>query len=53
MKIEEEQSSIVHRIVFTSVTEEDLGEYSAVVENVTSTGKLSMKSKLGFVLNEF
>jgi len=48
MRIEDGKSSTIHRIVFTSLTEEDLGQYTAQVEKLSTTGKIEMKGELTF-----
>ena len=41
--VEEEKQSTIHRITFTELTDEDLGEYTAQVEKIASTGGVEMK----------
>ena len=44
--IDEKSGSTVHSVSFTKITEEDLGEYTIQVENISSTGKLDMQGTL-------
>lgn len=44
--VEQDKNGTVHRIVFTGMQEEDLGEYTILAEEVTSKGKIEMRSKL-------
>lgn len=43
--VEEEKQSTIHRITFTELTEDDLGEYTVQVEKIASTGGVEMKSE--------
>ncbi|KAL5960611.1 Obscurin, partial [Taenia solium] len=43
--VEEEEQSTIHRITFTELTEDDLGEYTVQVEKIASTGGVEMKSE--------
>lgn len=43
--IEDDSKSTVHRIIFNSLTDEDLAEYTVQVENIASTGRVDMKRK--------
>uniref|UniRef100_A0A5K4F5G0 Titin n=1 Tax=Schistosoma mansoni TaxID=6183 RepID=A0A5K4F5G0_SCHMA len=44
IKVEELENGKVHRIIFSPLTEEDLGYYSVKVENLTSEARVDMKS---------
>ena len=44
LSVESDKSSTVHRLVFTEITSEKLGEYTLQVENIASTGSVEMKS---------
>lgn len=43
--VEEEKQSTIHRIAFTELTEDDLGEYTVQVEKIASTGGVEMKGE--------
>ncbi|VDO92469.1 unnamed protein product [Schistosoma mattheei] len=43
IKVEELENGKVHRIIFSPLTEEDLGVYSVKVENLTSEARVDMK----------
>lgn len=43
MVVEQDNKGTVHRITFTSVTDEDLGVYTIRVEKLTSESRLEMK----------
>lgn len=51
IKVEELENGKVHRIIFSPLTEEDLGVYSVKVENLTSEARLDMKSELLITVN--
>lgn len=43
--VEEEKQSTIHRVIFTELTDEDMGEYTLQVEKIISTGSIEMKGK--------
>ncbi len=51
MTVESDKGSTVHRVIFTQLTEEQLGEYTLRVENIASTGSVEMKGRLPALLN--
>ncbi|VDD78957.1 unnamed protein product, partial [Mesocestoides corti] len=53
VSVEEDKQSTIHRITFTELTEEDLGEYTLQVEKIASTGGVEMKEIDGYGLDAF
>lgn len=48
--IENDNEQTVHRITFTNLFDDDIGEYIAKVENVSTVGSMKMESKWSFNL---
>lgn len=46
LSVESDKASTVHRLVFTEIASEQLGEYTLQAENIASTGSVEMKSEL-------
>lgn len=49
VSVEDENGQTIHRIKFTNLTDDDLGEYSAKVENISTVGSVEMNCKCLFM----
>lgn len=51
IKVEEDVKSTVHRLVFTQLTDDDLGVYTIRVEKLESQGRIDMKGEIFFLFS--